>query len=209
MRAGAQVRTAAVLAIFAGIAAPIEAESAEPPHVRAGDGSLNLGNGSDAGPRQPPETGSPDKRYGGKGRGRPGFRYSPRRHRGDTVVIVPPYAYHYRPYFWGAAPFRWDDRYGGYDYSRYYRPGAGYYGPVDDEGWGVLNPWLREEPAARHWVMWQFDSDRDGGLDEREAGRANRAFERLADRNRDGRLSDQEAGRAVSELRDEYQHAFR
>ncbi|MHB9878716.1 hypothetical protein ACSMXM_03490 [Pacificimonas sp. ICDLI1SI03] len=125
------------------------------------------------------------------------------------VIVRPRPSYIYRPHFWGSDVFRWDDRYRDYGYVRDYRPGYGYFGPTSANGWRVLHPWLKDDPAGRHWVMWQFDNNRDGRLTEAEAGRANRAFERLADYDRDRQLSRREIDEGLYELRDEYRYAFR
>ncbi|MGB7404841.1 MAG: hypothetical protein WA906_04065, partial [Pacificimonas sp.] len=116
--------------------------------------------------------------------------------------------YIYRPHFWGRVNYRWDNRYRGFDYGRHYRAGYGYYGPVISTGWHRLYPWLKNDPAARHWVMWEFDRNRNGRLGKKEARRANRAFDRLADYDRDGRLSRWEIDDALYELRDEYRFSY-
>ncbi len=137
-------------------------------------------------------------------------RYDHRRHGPTRVIVRPSPHYHYRPHWWGTSLFYFDNRYDryGYDYSSYYRPGYGFYGSQGGSGWSRLDPWLREDAAARHWVMWQFDRNRDGRLSKSEARRANDAFGRLADRNRDGRLSNREIRYGLDELRDEYRYSY-
>ena len=122
--------------------------------------------------------------------------------------IAPRPNYRHRSYFWGQR-FRIDNRYRAFDYMRYYRAGYGWYGPRGSHGWRVLYPWLADNPATRHWVMWEFDRNRDGRLSRSEASRANRGFQRLADFNRDGRLSRWEIREAVNELTDEYRWSYR
>lgn len=58
-------------------------------------------------------------------------------------------------------------------------------------GWAQLDYGLRDRPL-RGWVMRRFDTNRDGFLTRAEAYRAERAFERVADRNGDGRLTPRE-----------------
>lgn len=126
------------------------------------------------------------------------------------VTVYPSARYSYRPYWWGTQFYYFDSRYTnyGYDYGSYYRPGYGYYGAQRGSGWAVLYPWLRQDPAGRHWVMWSFDSNRNGRLGKDEARHANREFERLADRNRDGYLSDREISLGIDGLRDEYRYSY-
>jgi hypothetical protein len=125
------------------------------------------------------------------------------------VRAAPRADYRYRPYFWDRPRIRIDNRYRHFDYRRHYRGGFGYFGPVASSGWRVLYPWLKDNPATRHWVMWRFDRDRSGTLGRREARRANRAFSRLADFDRNGRLSRWEIDEAIAELTDEYRYAYR
>lgn len=129
--------------------------------------------------------------------------------RRPIVIVRPSPTYRYRPYWWGQSYFSFDNRYyGHYDYDSWYRPGYGFYGAQYGSGWAVLDPWLRQDPAAKHWVMWNFDRNRNGQLSKDEARRANREFARLADRNRDGHLSDGEIRFGIEELRDEYRYSF-
>lgn len=135
------------------------------------------------------------------------YRHVFRRH--PHVRVFPRRGYNYRPYFWGVNLFLWDNRYRqDHLYRTYYRPGYGYYGPVSSSGWRVLYPWLADDPTARHWVMWNFDDNRNGRLSKSEARRANREFEYLADFDRNGRLSRWEIDDALLELRDEYRYSF-
>ncbi|MGB3724058.1 MAG: hypothetical protein WA979_14730 [Pacificimonas sp.] len=124
------------------------------------------------------------------------------------MIVRPRAHYVYRPHFWNVSFRGWDNRYSRYDYSRHYRAGYGYYGPVTSSGWRTLYPWLRDDAAARHWVMWRYDIDRDGRLGKREARRANDAFDRLADYDRDGYLSRWEIDDALAEMRDEYRYSY-
>ena len=81
---------------------------------------------------------------------------------------------------------RWDDRRDGRYSSRpdgFSRRGG---------GWAYLNYGLRDRPL-RDWVMRRFDYDRDGQLTRAEAFRAERTFERIADRDGNGRVSPREA----------------
>ncbi|MBA4757387.1 hypothetical protein [Sphingosinicella sp.] len=129
--------------------------------------------------------------------------------RRPVVIVRPSPTYRYRPHWWGQSYFSFDNRYyGHYDYGSWYRPGYGFYGSQYGSGWAVLDPWLRQDPAAKHWVMWNFDRNRNGQLSKDEARRANREFARLADRNRDGYLNDGEIRFGVEELRDEYRYSF-
>lgn len=154
------------------------------------------------------------------GDGKPNWRDGNKRHdpwrywhrpRPSYVIVRPSPSYRYHPYWWGSSLFLFDDRYDryGYDYGAYYRPGYGFYGAQLGSGWATLYPWLRQDPAARHWVMWNFDDNRNGRLGKDEARDANRAFDRLADRNRDGRISDREVRWAIDELRDEFRYSYR
>lgn len=151
--------------------------------------------------------------------GRPDWRDNGRRHnvwrnwshpRPSHVIVRPSGGYHYRPHWWGSSYYLFDNRYDryGYDYGSYYRPGQGFYGGRIGSGWARLYPWLRQDAAGRHWVMWFFDDNRNGRLSKDEARDANRAFERLADRNRDGYLNDREISRGLDELRDEYRYSY-
>ncbi|MBB4631343.1 hypothetical protein [Sphingosinicella soli] len=127
--------------------------------------------------------------------------------RRPVVIVRPSPTYHYRPHWWGSNSFYFDNRYHGhYDYNSWYRPGYGFYGSQYGSGWATLDPWLRQDPAAKHWVMWNFDRNRNGQLSKDEARTANREFARLADRNR--RLNDGEIRFGVEELRDEYRYSF-
>lgn len=129
--------------------------------------------------------------------------------RRPVVIVRPSPSYRYRPHWWGSSAFYFDNRYyGHYDYDSWYRPGYGFYGSQYGSGWALLDPWLRQDPAAKHWVMWNFDRNRNGQLSKDEARRANREFARLADRNRDGYLNDGEIRFGVEELRDEYRYSF-
>ncbi len=129
--------------------------------------------------------------------------------RRPVVIVRPSPTYRYRPHWWGTSNFYFDNRYyGQYDYGSWYRPGYGFYGSQYGSGWVELDPWLRQDPAAKHWVMWNFDRNRNGQLSKDEARRANREFAQLADRNGDGRLSDNEIRFGVEELRDEYRYSF-
>lgn len=129
--------------------------------------------------------------------------------RRPVVIVRPSPNYRYRPHWWGQSYFSFDNRYyGQYDYGSWYRPGYGFYGSQYGSGWAVLDPWLRQDPAAKHWVMWNFDRNRNGQLSKDEARRANREFARLADRDRDGYLNDREIRFGVEELRDEYRYSF-
>jgi len=129
--------------------------------------------------------------------------------RRPVVIVRPSPNYRYRPHWWGSSAFYFDNRYyGHYDYGSWYRPGYGFYGSQYGSGWAVLDPWLRQDPAAKHWVMWNFDRNRNGQLSKDEARRANREFARLADRDRDGYLNDREIRFGVEELRDEYRYSF-
>jgi hypothetical protein len=129
--------------------------------------------------------------------------------RRPVVIVRPSPSYRYRPHWWGPSAFYFDNRYyGHYDYDSWYRPGYGFYGSQYGSGWAQLDPWLRQDPAAKHWVMWNFDRNRNGQLSKDEARRANREFARLADRNRDGYLNDGEIRFGVEELRDEYRYSF-
>lgn len=83
----------------------------------------------------------------------------------------------YRP----AGDYR-DDR-----YDRRWR--GGYKFELRGDGVGDLYPELRDSGRGKQWVEHEFDFNRDGWIDRREARAANRAFFDLADRNRDGRLS--------------------
>lgn len=131
------------------------------------------------------------------------------RDRPHHVIVRPSPHYAYRPHWWGSR-FVYDNRYrNDYDYNDYYRPGYGFFGSQHGSGWASLYPWLRQDAAGRHWVMWNFDHDRNGRLGREEARYANRQFERLADRNRDGYLSDREISRGIDDLRDEYRYSFR
>ena len=133
------------------------------------------------------------------------------RPRPSYRILPPSSRYHYHPYWWGRNIYLFDNRYRGYgyDYGAYYRPGYGYYGGQLGSGWAVLYPWLRQDPATRHWVLWTFDDNRNGRLGKEEAREANRAFDRLADRNDDGYVSERERRWAVDELRDEYRYSYR
>lgn len=132
-------------------------------------------------------------------------------YRWPRTIIHPSIGYSYRPHWWGTQYYYFDSRYNhyAYDYGAYYRPGYGYQGAQLGSGWAALYPWLRQDAAGRHWVMWNFDSNRNGRLGNDEARRANREFERLADRNRDGYLSDREISFGVQEMRDEYRYSYR
>jgi hypothetical protein len=151
--------------------------------------------------------------------GKPNWRDGRRKHdvwrhwhrpRPSYVIVRPGHGYHYRPYWWGSSYYLFDNRYDGYgyDYGNYYRPGYGYYGGTHGSGWSVIYPWLRNDPAARHWVLWNFDDNRNGRLGKEEARRANREFERYADWNRDGYLSDREISRGLDDLRNEYRYSY-
>jgi hypothetical protein len=67
--------------------------------------------------------------------------------------------------------------------------GRGYRNELRGDGVGDLYPELRDSGRGRQWVEHEFDFNRDGWIDRREARAANRAFFDLADRNRDGRLT--------------------
>jgi len=131
-------------------------------------------------------------------------------YRWPRVIIRPSTHYVYRPHWWGQNYFYFDNRYRdyGYDYGSYYRPGYGYYGGQRGSGWATLYPWLRQDAAGRHWVMWNFDDNRNGSLGREEARQANYEFTELADRDRDVYLSDREIGRGLDELRDEYRYSY-
>jgi hypothetical protein len=185
------------------------------------DGDANSDGRRDWRWRDHDRDGVPNRRdWDRDGDGRPNWRDGRHRHdpwrywkrpRPRYVIVRPSPSYRYHPYWWGSSYYLFDDRYDryGYDYGAYYRPGDGYYGGQYGSGWATLYSWLRRDPAARHWVMWYFDDNRNGRLGKEEARDANRAFDRLADRNRDGYVSDREVRWALDELRDEYRYSYR
>ena len=88
---------------------------------------------------------------------------------------------------------RFDQRYDR-DWNRGGANGGGYRFELVGNGVARLHPVLKTTREGLRFVS-QFDYNRDGRLNMNEAGEANRALIRGADRNGDANVSDREAAR--------------
>lgn len=79
-------------------------------------------------------------------------------------------------------------------YDRDWNVGGGYRFQLEGNGIARLHPVLKTTREGLRFVS-QFDYNRDGRLNANEAGDANRALIRGADRNGDARVTDREAAR--------------
>lgn len=79
---------------------------------------------------------------------------------------------------------------------------------IAGEGWAALDGWMRGDPMLRHWVMYRFDLDADGGLAADEAALARRAFYAVADANRSGVISREEFVSGWSSARRELRSVY-
>lgn len=83
----------------------------------------------------------------------------------------------------------------GYD-QRWDRDGHRGYDQLRGPGVRYLMSILRDTRRGQRFVLQH--ADRNGWIGERDARRANHAFQRIADRNRDGRVNRREAEWALS-----------